>query len=206
VPLKRSRASADIATMNDSCFSEAVRNATEIPGAEPLDRWLLARASAVDGLVRMAAAEEADVARQRRIGRYAPRISAEPPGHLLRRQLIRSPTTSSALQNAIVSVIALGWLMVAPESDDGYRDHPEKALWDAWTATFVANNALEGVEWEPEAHRVAGVRWEEALRTGGLWPRRGHTRQRVLVVPAGSSVPVRRQARARTRVRVRRCV
>jgi len=68
----------------------------------------------------------------------------------------------------------------APSADEGYYQHQPEALWNAWTVSFVANSALDGVEWASQARSAAAAAWEEQLAAAGLWPMRGRMRQRVL--------------------------
>lgn len=161
-------------------FADAVVRAADRLDVGPLETWILTRANEVDDIARLVAAEEAEVARQRRIGRYAPRNLTEPPGRKLRRKLVKDYSKAARLQDAVVDVLAFGWLAAAPQTDEGYRRHPPAALWNALTVHFISNDALDGVEWASNARAAAGDIWRDQLKQAELWPLRGRMRQKMV--------------------------
>lgn len=165
--------------MSDPLFAEAVRAAGTRMGIATQPWWPV-RAAEVDTLVRLAAAEEVEVARQRRIGRYSPRGLSEPPGRTLRRSILKEPSKGVAVHMAVIEVIGLGWFAAAGERDEGYCEHPPESLWNAWTVHFISNTVLDGVDWAASGRAIAASIWRERLVAAGLWRLRGRARQRFL--------------------------
>jgi len=46
---------------------------------------------------------------------------SQPPGRTFRREITKDPATAVALGNAVIEVIALGWLAAAGENDGHLR-------------------------------------------------------------------------------------